>query len=412
MGKRNLTAKLWALLLLASMLLSLTACASTQPEATTEPPTEVTTEATEDVTTEPSTVNEETTEPEIIETYPLNVDNAYSEFATDLPGIIFKTTGQENGLVGSIYTFEGTLQEIVTYTDKTGTYVYEDATILTESGTVQISNLFKSIYNAAVAELGKESTDAVYSDDVNDYVLPDPGVRSRFVVVYLGYSLKNEMPVFILGASKDVFEIAGLDDPLDNKGTSGEVENNSGTNYSEPTDSKEDTPSPTEGKTDTPEESTTNPVETTQATTPSATVGEQNALKAAKNYLSIMPFSREGLINQLEYEGYTNSEVTYAVENCGADWNEQAVKSAKNYLNVSAFSRSGLIGQLEYEGFTSSQAEYGVANCGANWNEQAVRCAKAYLDIMTFSREGLIQQLEYEGFTHEQAVYGVEQNGL
>ncbi len=75
------------------------------------------------------------------------------------------------------------------------------------------------------------------------------------------------------------------------------------------------------------------------------------------------------------------------------------------------FSYTGLIEQLEYEGFTNDQATYGVDNSGANWNEQAAKSAKSYLEYSSFSREGLIEQLEYEGFTHEQAVYGVQQNG-
>jgi hypothetical protein len=48
----------------------------------------------------------------------------------------------------------------------------------------------------------------------------------------------------------------------------------------------------------------------------------------------------------------------------GANWNEQAAKSAASYLKYSAFSRSGLIEQLEYEGFTTAQAEYGVSTTG------------------------------------------------
>jgi hypothetical protein len=38
----------------------------------------------------------------------------------------------------------------------------------------------------------------------------------------------------------------------------------------------------------------------------------------------------------------------------------KAVESAKSYLRSSSFSRQGLIEQLEYEGFTHSQAAYGV----------------------------------------------------
>ena len=76
-----------------------------------------------------------------------------------------------------------------------------------------------------------------------------------------------------------------------------------------------------------------------------------------------------------------------------------------------AFSYSGLISQLEFEGYTTEEATYAADNCGADWKEQAAKKAKNYLDTMSFSRQGLIDQLEFEGFTSEQAVYGVTQNG-
>lgn len=97
---------------------------------------------------------------------------------------------------------------------------------------------------------------------------------------------------------------------------------------------------------------------------PELTMGQRNALRAAANYLSAMAFSHDGLIKQLEYEGYSTEDATYAADHCGADWNEQAAKSAKNYLNAMSFSRLGLIQQLEYEGFTASQAEYGASANG------------------------------------------------
>lgn len=88
--------------------------------------------------------------------------------------------------------------------------------------------------------------------------------------------------------------------------------------------------------------------------------GMRNALQSAKDYLDAMSFSRKGLIEQLEYEGYSSSEAEYAVEHCGADWNKQAYDMAKDYLKMMDFSRSSLIEQLEFEGFTHSQAVYGV----------------------------------------------------
>lgn len=101
------------------------------------------------------------------------------------------------------------------------------------------------------------------------------------------------------------------------------------------------------------------PEETTEAE-PEATTGQLNALDKAKDYLSFTAFSKKGLRSQLEYEGFKDDEIDYAIENCGADWKEQAVKKAKEYLEFSSFSKENLIEQLEYEGFTEKQAKYGA----------------------------------------------------
>ena len=94
------------------------------------------------------------------------------------------------------------------------------------------------------------------------------------------------------------------------------------------------------------------------------TMSQQNALRAAENYLGFSAFSRSGLIDQLEYEDYSKKDATWAVDRVTVDWNEQAAKSAKNYLEMTAFSRKGLIDQLLYEGYTRTQAEFGVGKTG------------------------------------------------
>lgn len=110
--------------------------------------------------------------------------------------------------------------------------------------------------------------------------------------------------------------------------------------------------------------STTTPSTSSNASTPSPTTGEKNALRTAREYLNFSAFSYTGLIKQLEYEGYLTEEATYAADNCNANWNEQAAKSAKEYLDMSSFSRQELINQLIYEGYTQEQAEYGVTQNG------------------------------------------------
>lgn len=90
---------------------------------------------------------------------------------------------------------------------------------------------------------------------------------------------------------------------------------------------------------------------------------------------------------------------------------ENALESAFAYLDSSSFSKSGLIKQLKFEGYSQSEAEYAVSQCGANWNEQAAKTAQSYLDSSNFSRSGLLKQLEFEGFSYSQALYGVEAVG-
>ena len=89
-----------------------------------------------------------------------------------------------------------------------------------------------------------------------------------------------------------------------------------------------------------------------------ATTGEKNALHSAKDYLSgSSGFSEQRLREQLQFEGYTDAEIDYAIENCNADWKAQCKKSAEGYLNGSStFSKQGLIEQLEYEGYASDMA--------------------------------------------------------
>lgn len=91
----------------------------------------------------------------------------------------------------------------------------------------------------------------------------------------------------------------------------------------------------------------------------------------------------------------------------------QALGAAKDYLSTGSFSRAGLIHQLTSsygDGFSRADAVWGVNHAHANWNAEAVQAAKGYLSTTHFSRAALIHQLESaygDQFTHAQAVYGV-----
>jgi uncharacterized protein YodC (DUF2158 family) len=156
--------------------------------------------------------------------------------------------------------------------------------------------------------------------------------------------------------------------------------------------------------------------------------GQENAVGSAKAYISTSGFSRSGLIEQLEFEGYSTKNAAFAVDHLNVDWNEQAARSAENYLSMSGFSRSGLVEQLMFEGYTRPQAEYGAGkalgggNGGANsggagaragsgptsGQENALRTAENYISMSGFSRSGLIEQLEFEGHSTSDATFAVD----
>ena len=93
-------------------------------------------------------------------------------------------------------------------------------------------------------------------------------------------------------------------------------------------------------------------------------ISEQNARRKASEYLDFTSFSRSGLIEQLQYEGFSEGDATFGVDALNVDWNEQAAKKAAEYLDFTSFSRSGLVEQLLYEGFSQEQADYGASTTG------------------------------------------------
>ncbi|WP_199635012.1 Ltp family lipoprotein (plasmid) [Serratia sp. PAMC26656] len=97
---------------------------------------------------------------------------------------------------------------------------------------------------------------------------------------------------------------------------------------------------------------------------------QNNAVRSAKQYLSMTGFSRNGLIQQLSSDagdGYEISDATVAVDSLNIDWNQEAVKSAKQYLSMMGFSCKGLIQQLSSSAgdkYTVDQATYGAKQAG------------------------------------------------
>lgn len=103
---------------------------------------------------------------------------------------------------------------------------------------------------------------------------------------------------------------------------------------------------------------------------PKMTLAQENAVEQAQSYLDTMPFSRQGLIDQLSSEygsGYPVDVATFAVDTISPDWNAEAAEAAKSYLNSMSFSRDGLFEQLTSEfgaQFTPDEANAGLAAVG------------------------------------------------
>lgn len=98
--------------------------------------------------------------------------------------------------------------------------------------------------------------------------------------------------------------------------------------------------------------------------TAAATENQQKALDKANEYVDTLPLSRDGLIKQLEYDGYTTDVATYAADNCSANWNKEAKEMAEQYMDSTTYTYKDMVQQLETEGFTKEQAKFGAKAVG------------------------------------------------
>lgn len=98
--------------------------------------------------------------------------------------------------------------------------------------------------------------------------------------------------------------------------------------------------------------------------TAAATENQQKALDKANEYVDTLPLSRDGLIKQLEYDGYTTDVATYAADNCSVNWNKEAKEMAEQYMDSTTYTYKEMVQQLEAEGFTKKQAKFGAKAVG------------------------------------------------
>ena len=126
----------------------------------------------------------------------------------------------------------------------------------------------------------------------------------------------------------------------------------------EPIATPEVTPAPTE----TPEERVEREIREFRDSLP---IEKRSAIEMAQSYLSTMPFSPSGLYDQLLFEGFSEEDSQFAIDHLIVDWDEMCYETAVSYItNVGGFSKQSLIHQLEYDGFTKKQAKNAVKRLG------------------------------------------------
>lgn len=106
---------------------------------------------------------------------------------------------------------------------------------------------------------------------------------------------------------------------------------------------------------------TTTTTTTTTILTTTTQSNKEKALNTAKDCIKEDAYAYSELINLLELTGYSHDEATYAVDNCGADWNKEAIEKTESILSMGDFSKEYVIGILTDEGFTDEQSEYAVS---------------------------------------------------
>ena len=249
--------------------------------------------------------------------FPSGSSSKYIPYTTSLPEIIWTTTGEENGLIGSVYQFEGLVLNVETVETDTGGVT--QLNVETKDGRLLVADMYgamrASMYEAGLADffyLNIEESGA-------DYTVPDVDDSGLFYAVYAGYSMTAEKPVFYLGVNEYIVD--QLRDPR-----------------SVPVPGAADDHQPT--------------------------LGEKNALGSAERFVDHSAYSYTDLIDMLEFEGYTHEEAVYGADHCGADWYAEAVESAERLMKHSNYSRAGLIDMLEFEGFTHDQALYAAEQVG------------------------------------------------
>ena len=129
-------------------------------------------------------------------------------------------------------------------------------------------------------------------------------------------------------------------------------------------------------------------------------------------------YSRLNYKEMLKDDGYSNSEIDYALEKCNLNWNDVAVQWAEEeveydiqHYDDSFMTREDLESGLLNNGFTSSEIEYVKKNSKIEWKYEALKCLKVNSDEST-TKEEATNILNENGFTADEIEYALNECGI
>lgn len=143
-----------------------------------------------------------------IKSYPENIDASRLTGIGPLPDIIFSTTGEENGLVGTVYCFTGKVVEC--YVNNIEGIDVPSVKVATYPGQeeVNVSNFYGYLFETFKAE-GFSDEEIIWflGDETISYMLPEVGEEVMFYATYAGYLENMKMPSLYLGANEYIISL-------------------------------------------------------------------------------------------------------------------------------------------------------------------------------------------------------------
>ena len=144
-----------------------------------------------------------------------------------------------------------------------------------------------------------------------------------------------------------------------------------------------------------------------------STAGQKKAMEKALQHLKYGYYSKGYLKDMLELdqeiEGFSDDDIDWAVENCGADWYQQALEYTNETAENLGDSKSEFESFLVYQEFSEAEAAYAIENCSVSWKKAACTALSDLIEYGdNYTERELREHMEEDGFTDDEIAYAFE----